>query len=103
MKALCGAILLSSLILSTPSFANTTCEGTINQVYKWSDKDTLSILVSGTTHWIRMPTKSDESMALLAFASGKQVTLYWSASDVTSCTDGWSHNRVLEGYFLVKR
>ncbi|MFL0804243.1 MAG: hypothetical protein K6L81_11035 [Agarilytica sp.] len=50
-----------------------------------------------------MPTKSDESLALLAFASQKAVTIRWSSADVTSCTEGWSHNRELEGYFLVKK
>ncbi|WNO08248.1 hypothetical protein [Teredinibacter sp. KSP-S5-2] len=103
MKKLFGVVMLSSLFLSAPSFSGVACEGTIHQVYKWSDKDTLSILLTGATHWIKMPTKSDESLALLAFASGKPVTLYWSAPDVTSCTDGWSHNRVLEGYILVKK
>ncbi len=96
-------IISFSLMFSAASFSAVTCEGTINQVYKWNDADSISILLSGTTHWIKMPTKSDESLALLAFASQKAVTIRWSSADVTSCTEGWSHNRELEGYFLVKK
>ena len=103
MNNLCKIIFLCVLIFSGASSAEVNCLGTINQVYKWSDKETISILLSGTTRWIRMPTKSDESLALLAFASGKPVRIYWSATDVTSCSDGWSNNRVLQGYFLVQR
>ena len=40
-------------------------------------------------------------MALTAFAAGKKVDFYWSAPDVVSCKDGWSNNRVFEGYFQV--
>lgn len=31
------------------------------------------------------------------------VTLTLLSSDVTSCTDGWSHNRSLDGYFVVEK
>jgi hypothetical protein len=53
------------------------------------------------TSWINMPTKSDEAMALTAFTTGKPIELYWSASDVTTCANGWSANRTLEGYLVL--
>lgn len=56
---------------------------------------------SSQTNWIKLPTKSDEGMALLAFASQKPVHIYWSSTDITSCTSGWSHNRELTGYFVI--
>jgi hypothetical protein len=48
-----------------------------------------------------MPTKTDEAMALMAFAANKPITLYWAATDVTACMNGWEHNRSLEGYWVV--
>lgn len=48
-----------------------------------------------------MPTKSDESMALLAFASQKRVDIYMAKNSITSCVDGWSDNKPLLGYFVV--
>jgi len=77
------------------------CDGTIEQVYKWHNMERISILLSSTNRWVNMPTKSDEAMALMAFASNKSIRLYWGAEDITSCTDGWANNRSLEGYFLV--
>ena len=92
--------------MSEISAAATYCNGMVKYVYKWSNMTTLSIQVQmsdGTiTNWINMPTKSDEAMALTALTTGMPVDLYWSAGDVTGCNNGWSHNRILEGYFLVK-
>jgi hypothetical protein len=95
--------ILVSLVLSSHANAEVNCKGTIEQVYKWHNMDRISILLSTTNKWINMPTKSDEAMALMAFASNKQVHIYWSSSDITKCMDGWSHNRALEGYFVVHK
>jgi len=97
------SILATSLLLTTNVKAAVNCEGTIKQVYKWHNMERMSVLLSSTNRWINMPTKSDESMALMAFASNKTVLFYWAAEDVTSCTDGWDNNRSLYGYFLVKK
>jgi hypothetical protein len=40
-------------------------------------------------------------MALMAFASKTKVQVYWSAEDVTTCINGWTHNRKFKGYFVV--
>lgn len=81
------------------------CAGKIYKVYKPSGATTLSVMLTmsnGTqTNWISMPSKSEESMALMAFAMDKPVHFYWGASDVTSCANGWAQNRVLEGFFAV--
>lgn len=87
------------------SMAATNCNGTIDAVYKWNNMTSLSIRIlmgDGTiTNWINMPTKSDEAMALTALTTGKPIILYWSASDVTACANGWAHNRGLDGYMVV--
>jgi len=98
-----------SLVLVVPLFftgnanAQVSCEGTITSVYKWHHMERISVLLSSTNKWINMPTKSDEAMALMAFASEKTVQFYWAAQDVTSCIDGWDNNRSLNGYFVVKK
>lgn len=85
--------------------AAVSCYGRVTQVYKWHFMNTISIrieLANGvTTPFVNMPSKSDEAMALTALASDRQVELYWSASDVTACSAGWSDNRPLEGYLRV--
>jgi hypothetical protein len=63
----------------------------------------VSIMLSSTNKWINMPTKTDEAMALMAFAANKPVSLYWAATDVTTCKDGWEHNRSLEGYWVIMK
>ena len=95
-----STLLISFLFVSNVKAA-VMCEGTIARVYKWHHMERISVLLSSTNKWINMPTKSDESMALMAFAANKPVQFYWAAEDVTSCTDGWVHNRVLNGYFLI--
>lgn len=96
-------VLLAVTICTVSSHAAVTCQGTIKSVYKWNYMDRISILLDSTNKWINMPTSSDESMALMAFVAGKSVTIYWSAEDVTSCMDGWVHNRSLTGYFQVSK
>jgi len=95
------------LFAASNAMAVTYCNGTIDAVYKWNTMTSLSIRIlmsdGTTTNWINMPTKSDESMALVAFTTGKPIVLYWSASDVTVCANGWQHNRALEGYMAVTR
>ena len=93
------------LLTATASNANVECAGKINQIYKTSDMTTLSInlmLPNGTvTTWINLPTNADVAMALMANASGRSVHIYWSASDVTTCSNGWAQNRVLQGFFAI--
>lgn len=98
------AIIAMGLLLSCNANAAVMCEGKIESVYKWHHMQFMSVLLGDKNgnRWISLPTKSDEAMALTAFAAGKHVKFYWSAADVTSCIDGWAHNRPFEGYFLVK-
>ena len=97
------AIFLMFLVNDT--YASVLCSGKIHAVYKWDSMDTLSIILNldgeQKTRWINMPTKSDESMALMAFASNKPVRVYMSEENITECVDGWSHNKPLVGYFIV--
>ncbi|UTM58536.1 hypothetical protein L4174_006790 [Photobacterium sp. CCB-ST2H9] len=94
------------LLMIPNAFAGVTCEGKIQNVYKWFDRQTLSIQVAtleGLTNWIRMPTQSDESMALTAFASGKAVQVRWEGNlNITKCIDGWPNNTEFEGWWLIK-
>ena len=105
MKALVSFLL--GALLVTSSSASTYCNGKITAVYKWNTMSTLSIQItmsdgSGTvTPWINLPTAADEAMALLAFSASKPVTLYWYASDVTTCALGWADNRALNGFMVV--
>lgn len=105
MKRLISVLI--GLAAISDSSAATYCNGIIDAVYKWDTMTSLSIRISmsdGTlTNWINMPTKSDESMALVALTTGKPVVLYWVASDVTVCANGWQHNRALQGYMVVSR
>jgi hypothetical protein len=58
------------------SSANVICKGKIKRIYKWDHFAIISILTDNVgARWISMPTKSDEAMALMAFASGKSITL----------------------------
>jgi hypothetical protein len=96
-------ILLSLLLASVNASAAVTCTGTIDQIYKWNSMERVSIMLSSTNKWINMPTKTDEAMAMMAFAASKPVYLYWAAADVTACQDGWEHNRSLEGYWVIMK
>ena len=96
------AIAGAAIAMSPLGQAAVNCDGKINSIYKWSNTNQLSIeikLADGSkTAWIAMPTKSDEALALAAAASRAPVLVYWSATDVSSCINGWAHNRMLEGY-----
>lgn len=85
--------------------ASVECAGKIYKVYKPSGAATLSVMLmmsnGAQTNWISMPSKSEESMALMAFAADKSIRFFWSAVDVTTCVNGWASNRVLEGWFIV--
>ena len=96
-KLLIGIAFLASFSVK----ANVTCEGLITDIYKWDHFETISILVEGTTRWISMPTKSDESMALMAFAAGKNVVIQWEDPLVTTCLDGWAHNKIFVGWWRI--
>ncbi|MCJ8268882.1 MAG: hypothetical protein MJK04_05705 [Psychrosphaera sp.] len=61
------------------------------------------MMLSSTNRWINMPTDVDQSMALLAFSANKAVEFTWDAADVTSCVNGWEHNRSLEGYWIMTK
>lgn len=91
------------VFLSINSYADVTCKGRIKSIYKWNNFETISVMLDSANRWISMPTKSDESMALLAFASDKRVEFRWEDDNVTSCTNGWSHNKVFNGWWLVEK
>jgi hypothetical protein len=105
--------LASSLILAcigagmSPAHAAVNCTGRINDMYKWSNLTSISVRLQlddgRLSNWITMPTRADEVMALMAFGGAKPVLVYWSAGDVTTCNDGWTHNRSLDGYFLIRQ
>lgn len=103
MKRLIMCLVCS--LLGSGALAATYCNGKVASVYKWSNMTSLSIQIAmadgSTTNWISMPTKSDEAMALVALTTGKPISLYWAAADVTVCANGWLHNRALEGFFVV--
>ncbi len=98
-------LMVTLLLLTNLANATVSCTGTIRNVYKWDNFETLSMRLNidggGVSHYISLPTKSDESMALMAFASKTKVQVYWSAEDVTTCINGWTHNRKFKGYFVV--
>ena len=93
------------LLIANTAHAIVNCTGTIRNVYKWDHFETLSIRLNldggEVSHYISLPTKSDESMALMAFASKTKVSFYWAAEDVTACVNGWSQNKKFYGYFVV--
>ncbi len=97
------ALLAFALLCGTAS-ATATCTGTIKAVMKWSTATTLStqvLMTSGYTRWFTLPSKSDEAQALTALATGLPVTVAWTASDVTTCTAGWTDNRTLDGWLAI--
>ena len=100
------------LIISSVSSANVSCSGIIKNIYKWDYFDTLSIrleMADGViTRYISLPlapdgspSRSDESLALMAYASKDHVNILWADPDITTCADGWAHNKKLKGYFSV--
>ncbi len=99
-------ILLALLALGNMAYGSVNCRGTIKEIYKWDNFETFSVKIEisgqGVTNWLSMPSKSDESMALMAYASQKPVHVYMSEDGVTNCIDGWSHNKKLKGYFVIQ-
>jgi hypothetical protein len=104
MKVFLGLVLLVGINVASGAVQ---CTGKISNIYKWDSFERLSIIIEiegqGKTNWISMPTKSDESLALMAFASGHSASVYMSEDSVTTCIDGWGHNKVLKGYFIVSK
>jgi len=102
------ALLLSGLVsVSNIAYGSVNCHGTIKEIYKWDNFETISIRVEtpnqGVTNWLSMPTKSDESMALMAFAAKMPILIHMSKSTITSCIEGWPHNEKLKGYFVIQQ
>ncbi len=93
-------------LLSSMSHAAIDCAGKIENIYKWNAAETLSIRLTlsdgSLTNYVTLPGKSEESLALMAYASNQEVHIYMSESDVATCNNGWSHNRALVGYFSLK-
>jgi hypothetical protein len=104
-KLMIVGILTALMGFSSAGNAAVSCSGRVSHAYKWNYMNTFSIklvLANGSlTRWVNLPGKSEEAMALMALASDRQVEVFWSASDVTSCVDGWADNRALDGYLLV--
>jgi len=88
-------------VIPVQVFADVKCKGKIAEIYKWDSFETISILLDSTDRWISMPTKSDEAMALMAFASGKEVTIYWLDDAIVNCTSGWVNNKKLSGWWKI--
>jgi hypothetical protein len=103
MKSIVVATCLT--IFCQQTFASVDCPGRVNDVYKWHNMQTLSFRIKlgdgQVSNWISLPTKSDESMALMAFASNKPIHIYWAPGTITSCVNGWDHNTSLNGYFVI--
>jgi len=94
-------LLVALLLFSTSSFASVQCEGKVTRIYKWSHLPTMSIKMDTANHWINLPSKSEESMVLLAFASGKSIRLNWSSDSISSCINGWDDNETLVGWLML--
>ena len=78
------------------------CTGTIKEILKWSSHDKMSILLSGSKRYFQLPGKIEESIALTAYATGKPITINWSASyPITDCVNDWGHYTVLNGFMKV--
>lgn len=101
----CVILSFVAAFLISNAYADVTCEGKISAIYKWANTQAISVKIntsSGETNWIQMPTKSDESMALMAFAAGKVVTLRWGDNvSYNQCINGWAHNTVLAGWWMI--
>jgi hypothetical protein len=101
------------LILCAPfqeAISGIDCEGTIAHIYKWDDFQRISIKLDldsgGFSPWISMPTRSDESMALMAFAAGKNIHVQWrDETGYTACTGAgaWKNNTPLSGWWRVSQ
>ena len=88
-------------VTSINSFADVACEGKITKLQKWSDQTHFSVMISGADRLIRVSSDMDASMAMMAFASGKKVAFVWTINSITSCTEGWDHNRLFVGFWEV--
>lgn len=92
-------------LVSFNSYAAVVCHGKVKDIYKWHNFETISFRLEMAdkvaTKWIGLPGKSEESMVLLAFASNKDVAVYYSEDSVTSCVNGWGDNKVIKGYLKV--
>ncbi len=79
------------------------CTGTIGEIVKWSTKDRMSILISGSGRYFNLPGKIEESMALTAYATGKPITILWDASiTIEDCVNDWPHYKELSGFMVIK-
>ena len=76
-----------------------SCTGTIKEIRKWVPHTRLSILLSGSNRFFSMPEKTEEAIALTAYALGQPITISWSTGIVTvsDCVNDWAHYTVLDG------
>ncbi|WNO08665.1 hypothetical protein [Teredinibacter sp. KSP-S5-2] len=105
-KILCA---LSALCFSHSTYSVTAngfyCSGRIAEVIKWSQHTNASVLLEGSKRYFSLPSKVEESMVLLAYASGKEVTITWNSSSgvaVTNCIEDWPHYKTLDGFIVLK-
>lgn len=102
---------LCFFMMAQSASAAVMCSGKITKLYKWNGMTTMSVIITDasgvSSPWINMPSKSEESMAMMAFAADKPVGFYWNTASITSCADGaagtWAHNIPFDGYFLVSK
>jgi hypothetical protein len=88
-------------LFASHALASVTCTGKITEVVKWSDSEDLSILIENTGRYIKFNDKTAISMASMAFAAQKTVTVHMGQDSITSCSEGWAHYTVHNGYFKV--
>ena len=79
------------------------CTGNIQEVLKWSSHEKMSILIEGTKRYFQVPGKIEESMALIAYSTGKPLKILWSSEAVTidDCIDDWPQYKVLDGFMVI--
>lgn len=100
-------IFISWLAINSTSIADVVCRGKIEKFFQWDTHSTFSISIlledgSGNTNWLRMPSKSQESLALTAFAMNKDITIKWADPAKTQCINGWAHYEILDGWLSIK-
>lgn len=107
MKIFLSTVLMSILAISNVQ-AGATCTGVIREVNNYNTLEDLYILLDNTSHYISLQTQTAKSMALTAFASGKEVVFHMIGDDITTCSGGpannsWGNSTPLYGWIHVKK
>lgn len=105
MKKVLSLLILSCCFLGSAQ-ANVSCLDTIREVNNYSESEDLHVLLTNSTHYVKLESKTSISMALMAFASGKKIKLNMSESNITTCKGGttagsWGNGHLVSGWFQV--